>query len=108
LVRRALETAADTGADEYLEVPEGAPAIAAAEVVAAAAGRPPARDSYNERALDWAAENAELGSPEMRALAQRAVLRVGADESEFPQLWIDEADEATWVKGLAGLRTRLD
>lgn len=112
-VREALVAAAEVPADEYLDSDEGTEAIAAAEVVAAAAGRPGERDAYSEGVLDWAAEHQEAGSPELLELARRAVDRVAGPESELRDLWLEDEEEGAdvsdheWVRAVAELRSRL-
>jgi hypothetical protein len=82
LVGDALQRA--VGAD-YLESFEGEETLAAAEIVAAAAGRPTLPNAYNERALAWATDRP--GLVELTPLAVRAVERVLAENSELQALW---------------------
>jgi hypothetical protein len=111
-VRDALVKAADCTADQYLDFPEGPDAVAAAEVVAAAAGRPGKVDAYSQGALEWAARHPEVGAPEYVALALAALDRVQAPESELSALWL-EAEQASaeeggvWKRALEELRARL-
>ncbi len=104
LVVDALECAAGTAGDEYLEAAEGAQALAAAEIVAAAAGVPTGASPYNERALAWASGRA--GLVELIPVALRAIDRVVADDSELAEMWAEAADPA-WMKAVDDLRARL-
>jgi hypothetical protein len=89
---------------EYLEAPEASAALAAAEVVAAALGRPAA--SLPDDATAWLGSNRDQVSQLDAALALAAVDRVLAEESDLRELWADTGD-AAWVEGLHDLRRRL-
>ena len=84
-----------------MESPEGAEALAADEIAAAAAGAPIDANASTERALEWA--SARAGLAELIPVAIRAVDRVVADDSE---LWT-EGDDLAWLKATDDLRTRL-
>jgi hypothetical protein len=104
LVADALERAPGSAGVDYLEATEGAVALAAAEIVAAAAGAPTDVNAYNERALEWASGRAGLA--ELIPVAIRAVDRVVADDSELAELWA-EGDDPAWLKATDDLRERL-
>jgi hypothetical protein len=104
IVTDTLERAAGPGGRDYLEAPDGSAALAAAEIVAAAAGRPLPVNAYNERALAWAA--AHPGLAELIPLAVRAVERVAADDSELRELW-EETDDPAWTAAVHDLLGRL-
>ena len=111
-VRATLAVAAERSTNDYLEAPEGSEALAAAEVVAAAAGQPVAADSYSEAALEWAARHPEVGAPEFVSLARAAVDRVDGADSELRELWLDDDDSDAdaareWTEAVADLRQRL-
>lgn len=100
--------AAVTG-DGYLDRPEAAIALAAAELVAAAGGQPPATNGYNAEALAWARANAPaLTTPELVHAARGAVDRADHQESELRWLWEEAGDADRWRAVLADLRRRLD
>lgn len=101
LVADMLERA--TG-DEDLEAPKGSQALAAAEIVAAAADAPPESNSYNEQALAWPAGHRELAM--LIPVAIQAIDRVTADDSELAELWA-EADDPAWANTVSELRKRL-
>jgi len=115
MVRDTLTTAAKCPGDEYLEADEGAEALAAAEVVAAAAGRPlraVAMGSSGPHALAWAAAHPGAGRPELVELALAAVERVDGAESELCELWLAEGTAGPtasreWFADVEDLRARL-
>jgi Domain of unknown function (DUF4259) len=108
-VRETLAIAAEAPTSEYLDADEGAEAIAAAEVVAAAAGRPCESDAYSEEAIAWATRHAELRDEGFVTLALRAVDRVAADDSELRELWFEDGDDSgrEWKAAIDDLRARL-
>jgi hypothetical protein len=102
LVQAALEAAAQ---------PEGDPgssasseALAAAEVVAALAGHP-ASDLPDE-VQTWVAAHSITVSPDLRALALRAVERVSS-KSELQELWAESDEGRDWSRRVEELRGRL-
>ena len=116
----ALTKVAD--ASGFIEAPDGCAALAAAEVVAAALGRPPgvpSNDQVEERlpmlsdfaesATDSVVEVAEL-MPEVADqadLARRALVALlDPEDSELYGLW-DDADAADWLAVLQDLGRRL-
>lgn len=108
-VEQLLSTIAGYPLTEYLEGGTGASALAAAEVVAAALGRPTVETPYNKEVLDWAARHPELA--DLQQLAQRAAERVRTPESELIELWdedgVDVRDREEWQNSIADLVTRL-
>ena len=109
VVRAALAAAADTGERDYLETTEGVIAIAAAEVVAAAAGSP--APGLPEEVQTWVDRHGRAVA-DLVGLAQRAVRRTMGAESELRELWspeedADPADVAEWERRVADLERRL-
>jgi hypothetical protein len=94
---------ADDG--EYLEAPEASAAVAAAEIVAALAGRP-AADLPGE-AAEWVRAHAAAPRPALVRQARAAVQRVRTD-SELKELW-EEGEEAPtgWYACMDDLLRRL-
>ncbi len=114
MVRDTLYTAAACPAEEYLESDEGAEALAAAEVVAAAKGRPLgaiAMGSSGPHALAWAKAHPAAGKADLVALALDALDRVEGAESELSELWAAElgagAGSREWFGEVEDLRNRL-
>ncbi len=106
-LRAALE--AVVGAEDYLERDPGSYALAAAEVLAAARGRP-CRDI--PRALrDWAAANQGVATPGLAAQALAAIDCVMiVESSEVAGLWAETAkdtDAAAWRANIDDLKQRL-
>lgn len=106
LLLGALVDVLEEAPGEYLEAPECASALAAAEIVAAANGKP--ADEMPEETLDWLKERGrEIAERvELLEMARRAVGRI-QENSELKDLW-DEADTLDeWNKVQDNLRSRL-
>lgn len=100
----AVRTALAKAGDRYVEVPEGAVALAAAEVTAAAQGYP--LGDLPENVTDWVtAHGAEITAEDVE-MALEAVERVAGDRSELGELW-DGVDEPEWRESLGDLAERL-
>ena len=105
LVSDAL--AAVLAAEDYLEAPEACLGIAAAEVVAAAAGRPTAAAQKEEELTEWLARIAPEMSPDLIKQAIQALDRIVGEQSELRELW-EEADEAdAWQATVMALKAKL-
>jgi hypothetical protein len=101
----ALDEALSTA--EHLEVDACSQAIAAAELVAACAGRPPAR--LPDRMHRWVGSHPHRPASDELSDATDAVLRIRA-ESELSELWADDAadrDENEWLPEIDDLLSRL-
>src|SRR3954471_2737029 len=92
VLRDILTIVGDTPADDYLDVDDGAPAIAAAEIVAAALGC--GRDRIPKRLSPWLDDNASAINPDDLVLARRAVERVLSENSELRGLWDDSGPDS--------------
>jgi hypothetical protein len=104
-LRDLLARVAETDEEEYLDVDDGAPAIAAAEIVAAATGR--GRDRVPPAVLPWLDANAAEMVEEDVTLAGRAVERVVAPSSELRELWEEGGFDSPWHADVRVLLTRL-
>ncbi len=104
-VREALRRAARTPDDGYLDVDDGASAIAAAELVAAASGH--GKEHLSARALGWLDPIASVVAADDLALARRAVDRVVAHNSELAALWADHGPESGWHQQVRALLNKL-
>jgi len=106
-LREAFETA--VGTEDYLEIDPGCHALAAAEVVAAAVGKP--GQDIPQALRDWASANPAIATPQLIALARSAIDRVMmAESSEVAELWAETArpaDAAEWLSRIDDLRQRL-
>lgn len=104
-LRDVLERVADTDYEEYLDVDDGAPAIAAAEIVAAARGR--GRDRLTKPVLAWLDANADALVADDLDLAARAVERVVGANSELRELWEEGGPDSPWHADVRTLLARL-
>ena len=100
VLRRALSL--DAGG--YVALPEGAIAVAAAEVVATGLGRP--GSGLPPEVIAWTAAHASSIGVDERQLALDALDRVLAPDSEIEELWA-EANDPEWRDGVLSLRQRL-
>ncbi|HZW07711.1 MAG TPA: DUF4259 domain-containing protein [Phycisphaerales bacterium] len=100
----------------YLDVDAGGCALAAAEVVAAACGKPSPAMKPGPEADEALAELAAwvrtphakvLNDPDVRALARQAVDRACGPESEAAELWDESEHAAAWRAAVDDLRSRL-
>lgn len=87
-----------------LDAPDGQVILAAAEVVAAALGRPLA-GTLPAEVTAFLATRPDLAH--LRASALAAVPLVGAPGSELAELWGDSDDGTAWRQTLTDLQTRL-
>lgn len=100
VIRKALAKAGD----RYVEAPDGAVAVAAAEVTTASQGNP--LGELPENVADWVtAHGAEITAEDVE-MALEAVERVAGEKSELAELW-DDADEPEWRESLDDLAERL-
>lgn len=105
-VRQALEQASEFDVDDYLDSDEATPAIAAAELVAAALSGKAQRVAASHRA--WPKKHRASLKSKDAALAAAAVRRALGDNSELAALW-DESDEgAQWRANTRALVTQLE
>jgi hypothetical protein len=104
-LRHLLESVADTEEADYLDVDDGAAAIAAAEIVAAARGR--GRDRVTKPVIAWLDANADELVDDDLILAAQAVERVVAENSELRELWEEGGTDSPWHVDVRTLLTRL-
>ena len=103
LLTETLARAADPPG--YLEAPTCTEALAAAEVVAALAGR--AAPDLPEEVQAWVKAHRTKVSNDLKALALRAVDQVAGD-SELRELWQESDEMESWSDRVQELRGRLD
>ncbi len=89
--------------DEYVEAPDASNALAAAEIVAAAHGRPSPRLALE--ISDWAAGQTDAASQRI-ATARDAATRV-RDDSELRELWEETDEFEDWKKSVDETISRL-
>jgi hypothetical protein len=85
------------------EAPEAEIALAAAEVVAAALGRP--AGALPDEVTAWVAAHGPAVGDDLQGLAQRAVAAASAG-GELRELWT-EAGDPEWEKAMGDLQARL-
>jgi hypothetical protein len=90
--------------DRYVEAPEGAVALAAAEVTSASQGNP--LGELPENVTDWVTAHGAAITAEDVEMALEAVERVAGERSELAELW-EESDEPGWRGSLDDLLERL-
>lgn len=101
-VSTALKTAI---LSNYLEVPEGSRAVAAAEVVATALGKPNPKLPPQLRA--WVQRQSSKSLVQLAPAARKALARVlDPKASELRQLW-SEGTPNNWPEVIAELQSRL-
>ena len=98
----ALVSVIELGGD-YLEAPAASKALAAAEIIAAAAGRPPTKLPAEVAA--WVARAPAPGRGLIES-AHRAVERV-LNDSELKDLWSESSKAGLWQREVEALSVRL-
>lgn len=88
----------------YLEAPAAGVAVAAAEVVAALSGSP--AGALPPTIGEWTSKNQRASSPELKALAIRALGRVRTN-SELKDLWLEADGLNDWTAAVRDLQGRL-
>lgn len=101
---RALVNAAKVRDDEYLQAPECERALAAAELVASARGKPGAEIPAALTA--WLSEQKFVAGTQIADLAIRVLDRI-AENSELKELWSDTDSAEDWQTAVRGLQQRL-
>jgi hypothetical protein len=89
---------------DYLEAHDASVAVAAAEVVAALSGFP--APAVPSQIVDWTKKNPQASTPELRALAIRALERVRRN-SEVKDLWMEADGLNDWTAAIQELQGRL-
>ncbi len=105
----AVEDALDAALGvDYVEGPEGACAVAAADVVARLVSGRGDDSPYCTDVTAWVATQSGTPPPELVAKALRAVHRIGGEGSELAELWSENAAEVgNWRATLADIERRL-
>lgn len=89
---------------QFLEAPIASRAVAAAEAIAAASGRP--GSDLPTDLTDWLKAHGTFQNPELRKNASDAVDYV-MTHSELRDLWAESAEFSAWEATLRDIRTRL-
>lgn len=104
VVEIALRGAADVGADDYLEAPDGQIAWAAAAVVAAV-DDPTIR--LPDGVSNWLGHHRAARPREIRGVGLQALRRVLGPNSELVELWREAGEEDAWRKKVEGVAAAL-
>jgi len=105
-LERTLDTAIQAGED-YLEVSDGAEALAAGEIVARLLGRPGALTPRTAKIDDWISGLKQAPGAPLVDKAVQAVTRVMTEPSELMEIWIDSDNFDDWQDGVEDLLHRL-
>jgi hypothetical protein len=101
----ALTTVAEFAQEDYLDLRECGPAIAAAEVVAALQGHP--HPELPDDVVAWVKHQPQRIDDRLVDLALRAIERV-ATNSEMQELWEETNYAAEWKIEMDDLKRRLN
>jgi hypothetical protein len=101
--RAALAATMDS--DGWLEIPEGARAVAAASVVAA--GFDGDVRGLPDDLVEWLEYHPDAGTLADARLAIDALERVASVDSELREVWLEAANGPAWVEEIARLAYRL-
>jgi hypothetical protein len=101
--RAALAATMDS--DGWLEIPEGARAVAAASVVAA--GFDGDVRGLPDEVVEWLEYHPDAGSLADARLAIDALERVASVDSELREVWLEATNGPAWVEEIARLVYRL-
>lgn len=93
---------------EYLEADDASQAIAAAEIVAAALGRPTPAAQGEEELSSWLERAHPTVDADLAARARDALSRILGDNSELRELWEEEEECSDWQAAVVALRQRLE
>ena len=92
---------------EYVEAPDATQAIVAAEIIAAALGRPTLAAQREEELCHWLAHIRPTIDGDLAAQAREALARILAPNSELRELW-EETDYFTeWQASVVELMQQL-
>ena len=97
--------AATMDSDGWLEIPEGARAVAAASVVAA--GLDGDVRGLPDEVVEWLEDHPDAGTLADARLAIDALERVASVDSELREVWLEAAGGPAWVEEIARLAYRL-
>ena len=101
----ALDAALNT---EYLESPDGASALAAADVVARLRSGGGVSSAYSEGVEAWVKENQSTPADDLVERALRALAVVRGPNSELMELWSEDPDAlAAWSAEIDDVERRL-
>jgi hypothetical protein len=106
LTEAALDNLLAAEADE-IDAADAEEAVAAAEVIARAAGGWGECSAHSKHLDDWIERSGLTPGPALLAKARRAVQRIRNEPGELHDLWSDSDSFAQWRASLDGLLARL-
>lgn len=92
---------------EYVEAPDASQCIAAAEVVAAALGRPTAAALRKQDVAAWIVQVKPRVDATLVAQMAEALTRILAPNSELGELWQESDEFAEWQAAVEEVRSQL-
>ncbi|GGD47396.1 DUF4259 domain-containing protein [Pseudoxanthomonas indica] len=92
---------------EFVEAPDACQAIVAAEVIAAALGRPTAAALRQDHLTKWVARIRPGIEPALAQRAHNALARILAPNSELLELWEETDELAEWQASVKELMQQL-
>ena len=92
---------------EYVEAPDACQAIVAAEIIAAALGRPTLAAQGEEDLTRWLARIRPTIDADVAARARDALARILASNSELRELWEETDDFSEWQASVAELAQQI-
>ena len=104
-VKSAIETVIEN--DDYLDSDEACDCLAACEVISRLQGKWGLRNSYSEELDKWVESNPTVVPDDLKTLADSAIERILAPDSELPELWDDGARNDSWHNAVDDLRERI-
>ncbi|WP_394695158.1 DUF4259 domain-containing protein [Pseudoxanthomonas japonensis] len=105
LIREVLDNVLTS--TEYVEAPDAALAIVAAEIAAAALGRATLAAQQEDGLADWLARIRPTIDDDLRQQAVNALRRILAENSELRELWEDTEDFQNWKATVTDLEQQL-
>ena len=105
LIREVLDNVLTS--TEYVEAPDASQAIVAAEMIAAALGRPSLAVLAEDEVSRWLALARPTVDGELAADAREALTRILAPNSELRELWQESGDFPEWQAAVTELRQQL-
>ena len=104
-VREALQAVLD--AEDYLDSDEACAGLAACEVIARLQGKWGLRNPYSEDVDKWIEVNPTEVPQDLKELADAAIVRILAPNSELPELWDEGGRNDKWHNDVDDLRERI-
>ena len=101
--RQALAATMDS--DGWLEIPEGARAVAAAATVAASFDGDVR--GLSDEVVEWLEHHPDAGTQADARLAVDALERIASVDSELREVWLEARNGPAWVEEIARLAYRL-